>query len=231
MEIHRLGSSLVLIVNFDEIPLAKLISQHNLDSIIKKYNFNEKKVETDAVGNPIITFSLGSFSNKSGEFLFKKLVIEERKLIINVEGPSSNADTIFSEIKLIFSELAGKSGEDYLKPIVRAVDSECVAQLNFHAEKLIAPDFLEFVKENVLDAATNELSVPKISPELIVFRIEYPLSNDELYDYRVTLSRKEFILSPRQGFPLEERMFASKAPVDTDTHLKLLEGIENIYSK
>ena len=49
-------------------------------------------------------------------------------------------------------------------------------------------------------------------------------------DYRITLSRKEFLIGPRDGTALDEQIFVSKAPVDTDTHLVLLDELEALYS-
>lgn len=228
MKTIRINSLLITLVEFDKIPFYKLLHASNAGELQNTYNFSNIEMKNNAQNQPVIVFLLGTFNNRNREILVKRLEIDERKIIIDVEGETTDAKDFFDSVTDCFAKISGEENFK-LKTVVQSKESEIVSRLNFSASKLVEPRLLKFVKNKVSKAASQPQGDAIADFLTISFRIDYLLTDEKLKDYRIALSRKEFLIAPRDGTPLDEQIFVSKAPVDTDTHLKLLEELEAIY--
>jgi hypothetical protein len=231
MDIIKAKTSLAILVHHYQIPLAKLTSGKNLEIFSTLFNFQQTEGMQDANKDNIIgvQFRLGTFNaNDDRDIVINKLVIEERKIVIDIEGASQYADELFKEIVSIFSEWELNKEPGFLEPIIQAYDSEIIAGLDFHISKLIAPSLLNFL-DKVADSAKSELADARILPAALSFLIDYETKSRDLSDHRISLSRKEFSIQPAVGSPLDEQTYLSRAPFETQVHINLLKELESVF--
>ena len=228
MEILSTKIKHITLVHHNEIPLIKLISGKNLSDFAELFGFRESGAVQDPTGNVIgAQFRFGIFLNKDGhEFAINRLMIEERKIQVDLEGRSDFANEFYSHIVNSLVKLSETTDSSTIQPIVVAYESELIARLDFIVYQLLAPDFLAFVNSTVSNKATSEQAVARVTPSSIKFLIDYSVEDNYLTDHGILLSRKEFSVQPAIGHPIDEQIFYSKAPFDTDTHINILEELE-----
>jgi len=231
MEIKRINSILINLVEFDRIPLYKILQASGATDIQAKYNFSSVEINNNPQNQPKIIFLLGTYNNQTNtqEFIIKRLEIEERKIVIDVDGASQIADDFFIDFIEYLKKLSGNENFD-LPIVVQSRESEIVSKLKFSAANLISPKLLKYIETSVVDKAHHPQGKAVANLAAVAFRIDYISTDEKLKDYRISLSRKEFLIAPRDGTPLDEQIFVSKVPVDTSTHLAILEELEEIYS-
>lgn len=227
MEIRNRISTQICLFEFDQIPFSRLLHESSLSYIKEMYEFQGVEIKQNPNGLPIIAFQIGVHAGDKGTI--KRVEIEERRMLIEVDGPSSVADEILNELRKYFCELSDCIVDDFLVPVIQARESVIIAKLGFHARELVHPKLLDFVENRVVEDASLKQGDAISNINNVIFRLDYSPKKEKLKDYRITLSRKEFSIGPRDGTSLDEKIFISKAPVDTNTHLKLLEEIESIY--
>jgi len=228
MEIRKTVVHHVLLFRFDEIPFSLLIQQNHAEKIVALFDFGQIGVTPgEQAGKPKIVFQIGSLRDEFGEHAISQLAIEERKILLEIDGTTDDADRVMSRLKMHIAELAGRSDSEFLAPIVKAEESEIVARLDFSADKLISPALLRLVEANTSRMEYKGLATARANLERVSFVVQYLTDDLKLDDHRIALSRKEFMIGPRPGFPLSEQIYYSKAPVDTMTHRAILEELEN----
>ncbi len=224
----------IILVHHNEIPLVKIASGPNLLKIANTLQFNKKEVLQDGnTGNVLsIQLNLGLFSSEDDrEIAIKKLVLEERRILIEVEGSSSDADQFFNKLKHLIDEIGENFSEDFLTPIIKSEESEIVLNLGFPISKLINPTYLEFVRSKIPQKAKMEYADTRVTPFTLTFQVDYDVKDTSISEHRIGLSRKEFSVQPAIGYPIDEQIYYSRAPFSTEVHLDILRELENFLQQ
>jgi len=229
MDILKTKINYIVLVHNDEIPFVKLASGKNMENFSKAFNFQKAEVTQDGnTGNVIkLIFRYGIFQ-KSDEnrIAIIRLEIEERKLIVEMEGSSNDARDFYNNLVSQFVELVDAPSESFLEPIVVANESEIIARLQFPISGILSSNYLEFVQSRVAESASSEFAEAIVSPSVIVFLVDFQVKDTYLSQHRIVLSKKEYSVQPAIGYPVDEQIYFSKAPVDTQTHIMLLNELE-----
>ena len=93
-------------------------------------------------------------------------------------------------------------------------------------KKLVAPACLELFETMAAREASSEVAGAEVRPVSLQFEVRYLVSDKSLSEQRINLVPKELSVGPRKGTTLADQVYYSKAPFDTDTHVKLLEELE-----
>jgi hypothetical protein len=213
----------ILLFKFDEIPLARLIQRATLAQLTALFEFSEVNVSEN---NQVVNAINGVCKDEFGDHPLNRLVIEERRILIDLVGSTRDADRMTIQVKAFLANLAGRADENFLTTIVKSEESEIIAKLNFTSEKLFAPELLRFLQEKAEQAFSYDFAQAVITPAPIPFLVQFRTDSSMLDDYRISLSRKELIIGPRPGYPLAEKVYYSKAPTSTDIHIELLLDLE-----
>jgi hypothetical protein len=216
----------VLLYKFDEIPLARLIQRATLAQLTALFEFSEVHVSEN---NQVVNAINGVYRDEFGDHPINRLVIEERRILIDLVGSTRDADQVMIKLKAFLANLAGRADDNFLITIVKSEESEIIAKLNFSAERLFAPELLGFLQEKAAPAFSYDFAKAVITPAPIPFLVQFKTDGSMLDDYRISLSRKELIIGPRPGYPLFEQVYYSKAPTSTDIHTELLLDLESRF--
>lgn len=223
----------VVLVHFNELPMQKLAANQNVEKFSKAFGFRQAEVRQDNTRNLVgFLFRSGLFnSSDGGQVAIKRLELEDRKLIIEMEGNSDQAAEFYSYLVSNFADLAERTHENFLEPILVAFESEIIAHLFFPVTNLLSQDYLQFIQTEAVEKIGSEYGNVRIIPATIAFDVDVLVKDTYLSDHRIALTRKEFSVQPAVGHPIEEQIYISKAPVDTQTHVKLLEHLEAAMSR
>jgi hypothetical protein len=231
MEIRKSTIHQVYLVSHDEIDIPRLVHPAAVQALSAVFDFAQSGVSQEPAALPSVNFQIGALSDEAGQVPVLRLAIEERRILIDAEGTSSDADRVFRRLIDHLRGLTGSSDPGFLMPIVKAEESEIVAQLDFATGSLISQAVAQFIAGALEPRLHSSFATASAKLGQITYVIQYQPSDLSLDDHRISLSRKEFILGPRAGFPLSDRIYYSRAPVDTSTHVQLLQFLESIIQK
>lgn len=227
MRIQRITATQIIIVDFDEIPLTLLAHGPNLEALAKLHGFRGAEVLTERESNKIRVFCHnGVFEHGDHESPVERLELQDRKIQFKMHSSSSEADAFFESLVAFLSSLAPATHESYLRPMVKSEESEIVCHLAVPIETLYSPTYFDFMTSVSTEMAGSEIATAHVKPGGFTFIVDFVLKDRRLEDQRITLSRKEIRLEPRKGHSPADQVYYSKAPFDTDTHIRLLEMLE-----
>lgn len=230
MNINQTKVTQVVLVSFGEIPLGKLIPRQQLEQLGHPFGFRNAEISKSSAGEVVITLEHGIFDTGTDSHAVDRLVISERKIVFTLEGTSEDAAAFFGELRGFLADLSDRGDDGYLTPIVESQESGIVAELDFSVEDLLSSAYLDFVRTAVERQASSDIAKATVRPVTLRFRVDYLLQDESIQEQGIGLSSKEFIVEPRKGSRLVDQVFYSKAPLDTDTHVKLLEELEATLS-
>jgi hypothetical protein len=175
---------------------------------------------------PGFVFDMGVWISPDQQLVpIRFLHFEQRRIVIDVAGPSSVITAIFERVREFFSELHAPDGAPIIGEPERILDySEITARFPFALDALISEPFRTLLKSVLPDSSdsSNEL-IPTFSAQ--VYPIDRELANvPSLNDVRAL----SFAL--RAGTHPHERIYFSGAPFDSETHLHYLEQLETLLN-
>lgn len=221
----------ILIFDYDQIPLRKLISRRNLTELGSLFEFSNAQVAEDiSEGKKAVILDGGTLENETEPVAIPRVVVEERRILLSVDGSSKQADQVYEHLGKFLAALAGLEATEFQEFRHKSEESEVVAELDFAFERLVSNPVWEFMRTEIPAAASTEIFSTSTVPAHFSFFVEYQPTDEWLSSHRISLARKEFSLEPRIGHPLEEQIYFSKAPLDTEAHLSLLGRIEDLLS-
>lgn len=232
MNIRTTRVSQILLLRPDQIPIRRLASRVNLAEITSLFGFGTSQVVEQAPGGETaVLFEGGALDHQGRGISISRLAIEERRILLTVEGSSGDAELVYASLANYLAKLAEFPSEGFDPPLLKSEESEIVAQLAFPFSDLVSPALWNFMVTDIAKAATFHYAEAKVIPAHLSFYVEYFPRDESLSQYRISLIRKEISLEPRMGFPVEEQVYFSKAPFDTDSHADLLSRIEGRLAK
>jgi hypothetical protein len=217
----------------DDIRLTLLSSQPVVAFIRQTFQF-----EGAAVASPMETFGpvpatippglvfnygIAPEPKESGTAI-RLLHIEQRRVVIDLAGPSTAIEPTFAHLRTILEELRTQEGYPAIaEPISIQDHSEIRATLDLDSSQLAPPALLE--------SATNLLACKESSQTIIPVITLRMLDNSESeYPGGGVPLTHTYTLDIRAGTSIEERVYYSSAPVDSQRHIAFLEEIESAFS-
>ena len=229
MDIKDQRITQIILVKFDEIPIEKLAHGRNLQRISDEFQFVNSQSGQAADGKRIAIFENGIYSNGNGELAINRLLVEERKTQLLMEGSSADAKAVFSALRELLKELKGVEGDSFMLPIVESYESVLTVHLDLPFDSLVSRPLAEIANINLPEATSNEMATTTARLSNLAFEIDYLPTTENLSEYRISLSRKKFVIEPRKGYPPEEQVYHSEAPLTTEEHLHLLSELEKAF--
>lgn len=229
MLIKHISTKKVVIVDFEDIPFNRLFLEESLQQINAIFNFKGAEIINKKENQPMFLYTMGTITDDDSRELITKIEIERRKIVIEVEGDSAFSDKVYKRLHDVLLVIKG-APQEKLVPFIQSYESLIIAEMNISADDLLEPRLLSFIRGPLLDQTDSELANPTMNHYSLRFRLDYFLTDEKMKEYKITISPKTFSIGPREGTLLEEQIFLSEAPLNTETHKTILERIEEIYS-
>jgi hypothetical protein len=217
----------------DDLRLSLLSSRPVLEHIRQTFNFEVAMASPpgNAPGAspsnvpPGLVFAYGITPFPIGDAVaVRYILVEPRRITIDVVGPSSVLDPTFERLRELVSDLRTHEGFPALgEPSAISDASEIRVTLPFPAEALLPSPVRDAISKALLGSDPGQLALaPAISVRVV------PI--DEEYGSPSTFVRQTH-LELRAGTMPDDRAYFSAAPLDTDSHLELLSELESVMSQ
>lgn len=193
------------------------------------------RFQTSAMGSPSPTFGdvpttyppgfvfdMGAWISPDEQLVpIRFLHFEQRRIVIDVAGPSSSIVAIFEKVREFFSDLHAPDGSPIIGEPERMLDySEITARFPFSLDALLAEPFRKLLQGVFPERNdTNNEMIPTFSVQINPADKEYAgiPSLQDVYSLSFAL---------RAGTKPQDHVYFSNAPFDSETHLAYLRELE-----
>lgn len=213
----------------DDIRLSMLSTKPVQEQIQQLLHF-----QSSAMGTPMPTFgdvsvtyppgfvfNMGVWLSTDGQLVpIRFLHFEQRRIVIDVAGSSSAIDAIYEIIRQFLSQLHATDGSPIISEPERILDySEITAHFPFSVNSFLPNPLQQVYAEYSQHSDTTDVvQVP------ILMMQEYNLAQD--FRGVDTNSNQAFTLTLRAGTRVEELIYFSAAPLNSEIHLAYLTKLE-----
>lgn len=229
--IRKLTSVQIRIFPADYIPYSYLLRKEFVDYILEKYKFNSHEMPFENLSGDtpkVLVFKSGEYKVEKKKIIIKRLVFENRRVVTDTLSTSKEATKLFNVIsrdinKFQIDGTFKASNASYL-----GEEASCVVSLNIDYMDIFSENFRSFLNEDLIKHMKHD--VFEVYPKLTRFEISFK-PDDKLMRNRITLSPKQLIMEPRTDHALDERIFLTSSPCDTDTHLDMIKSFEKRFKE
>lgn len=168
---------------------------------------------------PGFVFDMGMWISEEKQLIpIRFLHFEQRRIVIDVAGPSSAITGIYEQLQHFLSELQASDGSPIIGKPERILDlSVITAQFPFPMESLFALPLRKIVARAIGAYAKSEESA--VVSTLVIQ--EHP-AGQAIEKVSAPEDSYAFTFGPRAGTRPEEHIYLSSAPLNSEAHLSYL---------
>ncbi len=214
----------------DYIPYFYLLRPEFIDQVTKRFKFQKHAMPFNPYQKDapkILHFNGGEFNLEGTKILIQRLHFEDRRIILEALTSSNNTTKIFNSISKEIKKFDPLKSFESSDAQFETQETDCVALLNVDYSKIYSKEFNSFISKEI--APILEHKFFDIRPKALSFEIHFE-PDEKLSKNNITLSPKTLTIEPSPGHTLEEKLFYSKSPFDSDTHFKLLNAFEKEFA-
>ncbi len=228
--ILKLAVTQIRVFNADTIGFQFFRTTAATESIRQRFGFSIPP--SPFAGLPVeigsMQFATGQFELDSKKHLVESLVIEERRILFTMEASSEVAHAFFDSLRSTLLELDLRDDKPAYEPLIVAEETVCIAQLSFDISALLNDKLLN-LQEDLKKAAQLPGGDVEIFPASVKLAIHYSIIPEELKLKKVGLSDKEVAFEVRAKTNPSDRVFFTKSPFGSATHISLIEKLEKHF--
>ena len=208
------------------VPLLALRSSPGAAIIRKKFGFQEMVINP-ATGE--VTFVSGLIMPEDGELVaINFLEINAQKTAWEIQGSSSAANALNDLFVMLITELSPEM--EHAEPLLFTQATQCTVRLAVSWKELISKELA-----SALEGVRHRFDLPVASTRLagmnLNFTIQYDVSDLRIKEWGIGVLDKNVTLSPLPSVPLSERLFNTSSPLDSDSHLQLVQDLEKALAE
>lgn len=227
MEIKQLLVTSINLVQLSESPFLRLLNKGKINAVAQAFQFeHDASIHQEAGGAPRLRLQNGLHTFEDGrELTIPRLDVQPRKIVLELTGSSEDARLVYVALADVLEDIIAAPKEKLLSPILHTEETIVTSHLAFPAEALFVKELLAATMATASEASTDEFTA-HARPGRITFEVDYLPTDLTFSESRIGLTRKEISIGPKIGFPLEEQVYQSNAPLDTNAHIAFLEMLE-----
>jgi len=211
----------------DIIPFRYLSTNSAVSYIKDSFNFVELKSLPDSPSS--INFTTGEFKLKNKLLIIHSLLIEPRRIMLIISGESKDADLLYKKISTIIDKFDYNKLIKKSEPLLKIEQTSCNVELDFDLNKLFNNKFINYLNDNLINKASNEV-VNAYNRELTIrSEIIYNKEDPNLKSNNISPLPTFFTIANRIDTNLEDRRYYTVSPTNSDTHFKLLSELEKLF--
>ncbi len=229
-DIKFIKTTQIMIFPSDDIDFYGINNDETLQVIISKYQLSKVTLPAQfSASLPQILLQNGSFRQKQSKFIIEQLIIEERKIVINILSDSDTSNAFYSDLRALLISLDLRQSKGSYKPLISTYETTCILKLNFKFEQL-CPQIPIRKLENKISKNTTYSSSVSIIPSSLRFQISYDKIPRKLLKNKISISDKYFVIELREKTDPDDQFYFTISPTDTETHFELIKILEDTLS-
>jgi hypothetical protein len=226
MQVISLNTRQSRIYKSDIVPFRFLSTKLAIDFVTTQFRFRESAVE----GGELVFVGGSHVPTEQAIIVVNAMSINERRIVIDVAGTTQEADILFSALRGLLAQAENQPRIAITAPLIVSHETECVAEMEIDWRDLVSDQVAELVSGPALRASEGE-NAGRIAGMALRFTFAFTAKDASLAENSVSLSDKRFIIEPRTGVALTDHHFYTASPLDTDSHIRLLEEFEKKLRK
>jgi len=229
-DIKFIKTTQIMIFPSDDIDFYGINNDETLQVIISKYQLSKVTIPAQfSVPLPQILLQNGSFRQKQSKFIIEQLIIEERKIVINILSDSTTSNAFYSDLRTLLIALDLRKSKGSYEPLVSTYETTCILKLNFKFGQLCPRIPITKLENKISENVTYSSSV-SIIPSSLRFQISYDKIPEKLLKNKISISDKHFVIELREKTDPDDQLYFTASPTDTETHFELIKILEDTLS-
>jgi len=210
----------------DVVPIGAITTKSCVEKVRDALSVGEVEVRPFIEAKEVFLFRKGELKRENRLIVIKKIEIDPRRIIVEVEGTSKDGNGVYEVFLSIVAARANVDLDGLRTPLLVAETTQCVVTLGFTFDALFSSAFVEFLNHKVEKQACSNMARASVRPLATTAAITYEIMDKALVDNKITMNPKQFSIAPRPGAPPDARKYIISSPFDSDTHLKLVDELE-----
>lgn len=230
-DIRLIKSTQIMIFPADDIDYHSLSRDYAFQQISTSFSLQRISIPDQfPIISPQIILQNGEFTHKEKTYIIEQIVIDDRKIIFKILSSTQIADIFFSEFKKILLSLDLREEKGNYEPFIKTYETACILKLNFKLAQIMKEfDYKKI--ENIISKKHSHGAKINLFPSSIKFSINFSDIPEKLQKNKITISDKNMILEIREKTDPDEQIYYTVSPTDSETHLELLNMIEEMFEK
>ena len=212
----------IRIFQVDVVPLGMIMTKSCVEKIREALSIGEVEVRPFLEGKDIMVFHRGELTREKRVIVVKKIEVDPRRVIVEVEGPSKDGNEVYETFLSAVAAVANVDLESLRAPLLVVETTQSIVNLDFTFDSLFSNAFIKFLNSRVEKEASSNVARASVRPLAATIEIRYEIKDKALIDNKITMNPKQFNIAPRPGAPLDAKKYLISSPFDSDTHLKLI---------
>lgn len=229
-KIRRLKTTQIMIFQADDIDIVSIRRKSSIKKLQSLFslNFMQLPENLPVQVQPQLIFQNGEFKLNDKIYDIEQLVIEDRKIIINIYAEYEISNAFFDDIKNLFISFESRDQPGDYNPIITTYETLCVSNLNIEFENFFKKDDTQKIESIISEKDSHGASI-KLYPTSFKFKIKYDDIPDDLKGNNISINDKQLIVELRDMTNPKDKIFYTFSPTRSDVHLKLLDTLEKLF--
>ena len=210
----------------DVVPIGVIATKSCVEKVRDVLSIGEVEVRPFIEAKEVFLFRKGELKRENRLIVIKKIEVDPRRIIAEVEGTSKDGNEVYEVFLSIVAAVANVDLDGLRTPLLVVETTQCVVTLDFTFDALFSSAFVEFLNHKVEKEACSNLARASVRPLAAAAEITYEIIDKSLVDNKITMNPKQFSVAPRSGAPPDAKKYIISSPFDSDTHLKLVNELE-----
>lgn len=207
------------IFQIDEIPYFQLETHTALEEIISKFKFRG-----DSSGkNNNLRFTKGEFKVDDDIKPIVELEIEQTKIRFTIIGDSNDGNLFYKELETLINKYKDNHS---IEPVICVQQTACSISLDLEYKNFFSNKLNRFLETNLIKETSFDYAKSYLKGFRLNFEIGYEIQESIVKEKGVSIVPKYFAVEPRESTKMEEHVYFTTSPTDSETHLKLVNEFE-----
>jgi hypothetical protein len=202
------------------LPLTNLLMNSNKKALETMFSFQGMQVGAD-----VNQFQLIAGMGEVSGVAVQQLVIDAVSINLAVVGDHADLSNTYETLRGFLTEIDSKRRMEKPKLYTTAYQTQSTVKLSTPYERLIAPEFISFLRAKTNVLKPDDSSAAEIYLSNLSFQVKYIPSTD-IY----SLLPKVLTIEPRAGTDPKENVYYVLTPTNSETHRLLVEEFEKTMS-
>ncbi len=215
----------------DYIPYVYLMRPDFIDHMKQKFHFQKQEIPIEQFQRgqlTILLFNGGDFTFEGKKILIQRLHFDNRRIVLEAMTSSTIASKIFDSVAKEIRNFDPIKSFRQKEAVFATEETSCIAKLEVNYDKVYSKAFTKFISDSFLPLLEQKFL--EIRPKSLSFEVHFDPDNEYSKKHNIALVPKTLTIEPRAGHALDEKLFFTHSPFNSDTHFKLLEAFEKTFS-
>ncbi|MDX9801614.1 MAG: hypothetical protein RBT69_09790 [Spirochaetia bacterium] len=228
-EIKSLITTKILIFPVDEIDFPAFRRKEFTNELNKQFKINYIPIP-DNLSLPVnaIYFKDGEIIKDKKIFQILDLIIEERRIITKLSGPTKIIEFFINKLLKIMQDFDLRETKGKYKPLLEVDETALIVKMDFSFNEIIKNSPLAELHKKIKNKFNKYDSKYNVEPFSFKYRLSYFNLSEKFLKNNVNIGDKDFIIEQRAKTDPKDKLFFTASPLDSDTHLEILQQFEKI---